>query len=76
MQLIALRFGTEVWQHHQLYLRTRSRALLSEKTVRQVLAPLVIKPLLHLPQNSIITKIRRAFLGAEKDDPVDDRWVA
>jgi len=76
LQLIALRFGAEVWQHHQFYLRTRSRALPSEKTVRQVLAPLVIKQLLHLPQNSIITKIRRAFLGAEEDEPVDDRWVA
>jgi hypothetical protein len=76
LQLIALRFGAEVWQHHQLYLRTRSRALPSEKTVRQVLAPLVIKQLLNLPQNSIITKIRRAFLGAEEDEPVDDRWVA
>ncbi len=36
LPLIALRFSTEVWQHHTLYLRTRSRALPSEKTVQQV----------------------------------------
>jgi hypothetical protein len=69
LQLIALRFGAEIWQQHQLYLRTRSRALPSEKTVRQVLAALVLKQLLDLPQNSIITKIRRAFQDPKEDEP-------
>ncbi len=70
LQLIALRFGAEIWQQHQLYLRTRSRALPSEKTVRQVLAALVLKQLLDLPQNSIITKIRRAFQDPKEEEPV------
>lgn len=43
LQLIALRFGSLVWQQHRLYLRTQSRALPSEKTVKQVLAPKVIQ---------------------------------
>ncbi len=76
LQLIALRFATEVWQHHALYLRTRSRALPSEKTVQQVLAPLMVKQLLMLPPNSIIAKIRRYFLGVEEDEPTDDRRAA
>ncbi len=76
LQLIALRFGSEVWQHHRLYLRTRSRSLPSEKTVQQVLAALVIKQLLNLPQNSMIAKIRRYLLGGEDDEPVDNRWAA
>ncbi|ESQ16461.1 MAG: hypothetical protein N838_26430 [Thiohalocapsa sp. PB-PSB1] len=57
MQLIALRFNSLVWQHHCLYLRTQSRSLPSEKTVKQVLAPLILRQLLNLPQNSIIAKI-------------------
>jgi len=76
LQLIALRFGTEVWQHHTLYLRTRSRSLPSEKTVQQVLAPLMVKQLIDLPQNSIIARIRRYFLDTEEDEPADDRWAA
>jgi hypothetical protein len=43
LQLLALRFGAEVWQRQSLYLRTQSRPLPSEKTVRQVLAPILIK---------------------------------
>jgi hypothetical protein len=76
LQLIALRFTTEVWQHHTLYLRTRSRALPSEKTVQQVLAPLMVEQLINLPPNSIIAKIRRYFVGVEEDEPTDDRRAA
>jgi hypothetical protein len=73
LQLIALQFGAMVWQHHRLYLRTQSRELPSEKTVKQVLLPLILKQLIHLPQNSIIAKIRRYFAGAEDNDPHDWR---
>ena len=76
LQLIALRFSNEVWQQHTLYLRTRSRSLPSEKTVQQVLAPLMVKQLIHLPQNSLIAKIRRYFLGAEEDEHAEDRCAA
>jgi hypothetical protein len=68
LQLIALQFGATVWQHHQLYLRTQSRELPSEKTVKQVLVPMILKQLIFLPQNSIIAKIRRYFSNAEEDD--------
>ena len=71
LQLIALRFGAMVWQHQTLYLRTQSRLLPSEKTVRQVLASLLLKPLVKVPQNSLIAKIRRSGVGAEEDDHED-----
>ena len=61
LQFVALRFGTEVWQHHTLYLRTRSRSLPLEKNVRQVLTPLVAAQLVHLPPDGIIAKIHRYF---------------
>jgi hypothetical protein len=76
LQLIALRFGSLVWQHHRLYLRTQSRALPSEKTVRQVLAPRLIQQFVHLPQNSILQKIQRCLDDEEDDDYADHRWVA
>ena len=71
-----LRFGAEVWQHHQLYLRTRSRWLPSEKTVRHVLAALVLKQLLDLPPNSLMAQIRRALLGTGEEEPVAPPAVA
>lgn len=71
LQLIALRFGVEVWQQHHLYLRTRSRDLPSEKTVRQVLATLVLKQFLDLPPNSLIAQIRTLFYSAQKKEPAD-----
>ena len=68
LQLVALQFGTMVWQHHRLYLRTQSRELPSEKTVKQVLVPMILKQLIFLPQNSIIAQIRRYFAGTEEND--------
>ncbi len=76
LQLIAIRFDSLVWQRHTLYLRTRSRSLPSEKTVRQVLAPLIVQQLLNLPANSIIAKIRRCFMGTEEDEHQAHRQAA
>jgi len=67
LQLIALKFGSEVWNQHVLYLRTKSRYIPSEKTVRQVLVSLILKELINLPSNSVIAKIRQ-YLSYHKDD--------
>jgi hypothetical protein len=76
LQLIALRFGVEVWQQHHLYLRTRSRDLPSEKTVRHVLATLVLKQLADLPSNSLIAQIRILFHGTQEEEPAAAPSVA
>lgn len=76
LQLIALRFGSLVWQQHTLYLRTQSRALPSEKTVQQVLVPLLLKQLVDLPSNSLIQKIRRSLAAADEEEDDDHHGVA
>jgi hypothetical protein len=76
LQLIALRFDSLVWQHPTLYRRTQSRPLPSEKTVKQVLAPLLIKQLADLSQNPILQKIQRYFAASAEDPHDDHRWVA
>jgi hypothetical protein len=76
LQLIALRFGALVWQHHHLYLRTQSRALPSEKTVKQVLAPRLLQQFVHLPAISILQKIQRCFDADPDDDDEKNRWAA
>jgi hypothetical protein len=76
LQLIALRFGPAVWQQHTLYLRTQSRDLPSEKTVKQVLVPLLLQQLLDLPKNGIMQKIRRALAPAHESEHDEHRSVA
>nr|VFK03266.1 MAG: hypothetical protein BECKH772A_GA0070896_103144 [Candidatus Kentron sp. H]VFK06993.1 MAG: hypothetical protein BECKH772C_GA0070978_103902 [Candidatus Kentron sp. H] len=59
-----------------LYLRTRSRSLPSEKTVRRVLAPAIIKQLIALPQSTITAKIYHYFLATEEDEYENRRQSA
>ena len=76
LQLIALRFSDTVWLHHTLYLRTQSRALPSEKTVKQVLAPRLIQQFVYLPQYSVLAKIQHLVDSAEDDEDHEKRWAA
>lgn len=73
LQLIALRFESQVWQHQVLYLRTRSRTLPSEKTVRQVIAPQLVNQFIDLAHSSVIEKIQHCFDRAEDEDDHPNR---
>jgi len=76
LPLIALRFESQVWHHHALYLRTQSRALPSERTVKQVLAPQLLPQFIDLGQHGLIAKIQRGFDRAENDKEPDFRLSA
>ena len=43
LQLVALKFQHQVWEAFRLFLRTRSRALPSERTVKEVLAQELVR---------------------------------
>ena len=73
LQLIALRFESQIWQQHTLYLRTQSRSLPSERTVKQLLAPQLLKQFVNLPTNRIIVKIQRGFDRLDDDDDASQR---
>ena len=49
LQLFSLQYHQGLWKQQVLYLRTRSRELPSENTVRQILAPLLARQLLRSP---------------------------
>lgn len=76
LQLIALRFGSHVWQHASFYLRTQSRALPSERTVKQVLVPLILQQLVHLPAHGVLQKIRHCLVAAAEDESEDHHSAA
>jgi hypothetical protein len=70
LQFIALNFQDTVWSQHCLYLRTQSRDLPSEKTVKQIIAPLLIKQFFRHGDNGIIQQIRVYFMTVS--DEIDD----
>jgi hypothetical protein len=61
LQLIALKFSSTLWQQHVGFLRTRSRTLPSERTVKQVMAPLIVRDFLNPTAGGIIREIRTRF---------------
>ena len=58
MQLISLKFEKTVWQHFSVFLRTRSRMLPSERTVKHVIADLLVLNLINLPSNGMMREIK------------------
>ena len=63
LQLLSLKFTQQIWRKHNFFLRTVSRELPSEKTVKQVITPIVIFNLMALPSNGIIREIQQRFLS-------------
>ena len=70
LQLIALKFEQSVWRNFSGFLRSRSRTLPSERTVKFVVEDLLIKDLINLAPGAIMREIRmRCF----KHKPVFQR---
>ncbi len=63
LQLIALKYTQNVWEHFDAFLRTRSRSLPSERTVKYVMARLIINNFLISPKNGIIRIIWERLFG-------------
>jgi hypothetical protein len=61
LQLISLKDSDYVWSHFDVYLRTRSRQLPSERTVKHVVARLLINNLLSLAPTAIMREIRKRY---------------
>lgn len=74
LQLFSLKYHDGVWRRHVLYLRTRSRELPSENTVRQILAPMLAREFNRSCQNSLWRKIRGAINSDEDEN--DSLWLS
>ena len=70
LQFIAIHFQYTIWSEHCLYLRTQSRDLPSEKTVKQIIAPLLVKQFFRHGHNCIIQQIRVYLMTVS--DEIDD----
>ena len=65
LQLIALKYTQNVWEHFDAFLRTRSRSLPSERTVKYVMARLIINNFLISPKNGIMRIIWERLFGGK-----------
>lgn len=62
LQLIALKFAPEVWGRFNAFLRTRSRQIPSERTVKDVVGQLVLEDFLNVAPSATMQEIRDHFL--------------
>lgn len=68
LQLFSLKYSEGLWQQQVLYLRTRSRELPSENTVRQILAPMLAREFNRSCQNSLWLEIQMAINSDDDED--------
>ena len=66
LQLIALKFPSEVWGQFNSFLRTRSRHIPSERTVKDVVGQMVIEDFLGVAPSATMREIREHFLADPK----------
>jgi len=63
LQIIAIKFNDTIWKNFDAYLRTQSRNLPSERTVKYVISRLLIQDLCISAPSRIIRKIKALFFG-------------
>lgn len=59
LQLIALKYENSVWERFEGFLRTRSRELPSERTVKSVIGSMLVRDLLSLAPGAIMREIMK-----------------
>jgi len=66
LQLLSLKFKNSIWSQCDFFLRTQSRTLPSERTVKQVIAHLLMVDIfLSFAPGAIIQAIRERYLGGK-----------
>jgi len=75
LQLMALKFSAEIWKEYDGFLRTCSRELPSERTVKHVMARLLIRNFFIIAPITIMREIRRRYFRKnahfQHTDPVE-----
>ncbi len=61
LQIMSIKFHETIWKHYDGYLRTRSRILPSERTVKRVIARLLLFDLMGSAKSAIMQIIKTTF---------------
>ena len=73
LQLLSLKFHGSIWDAFTCYLRTPSRALPSERTVKEVLAQELRRDFHNLKPSAMMQEIRRLGQRADEDEIQGDQ---
>jgi hypothetical protein len=68
LQLMSLKFHGSIWNLRTAYLRTRSRALPSERTVKEVLAQELLRDFHHVKPSAMMQEIHDLTHRSHEDD--------
>ncbi len=68
LQLVALKLQGSIWASFTCYLRTRSRALPSERTVKEVMAQELLRDFHHVKPSAMMREIRDLAQRSNEDD--------
>ena len=71
LQLIAVKYSNNIWNYFDTYLRTRSRQLPSERTVKYVMARLLIRNFFISAPVAIMQEIRQHYFKRKSPEPDD-----
>ncbi|MCK5613017.1 transposase [Candidatus Pacearchaeota archaeon] len=63
LQLVSLKYTNDVWKKSFAFIRTKSRELPSERTVKQVIVPFIVFNFFNLAKNGIMREIHERFFG-------------
>jgi len=66
LQMIAVKYSDSVWSQYEGFLRTRSRELPSERTVKSVISNLLVMDYRSFAPSGILRKIRNHYLHKKK----------
>jgi hypothetical protein len=62
LQIIALKYSELIWEKYEGFIRTRSREIPSERTVKSVISNLLVINYRSFAPNGILGKIRKIYL--------------
>jgi hypothetical protein len=69
LQLIALKCSPQVWGRFHAFLRTRSRPIPSERTVKDVMAQMLLEDFLSVAPSATMQEIHKRFLADQEAAP-------
>lgn len=71
LQILAIKFNDTIWQHFDAYLRTKSRNLPSERTVKYVISRLLVRDLCGFALSAMMREIKMLFFGNKSPPKCD-----
>ena len=71
LQILAIKFNDTIWQHFDAYLRTQSRNLPSERTVKYVISRLLVRDLCSFVLSAMMREIKMLFFGKKSPPKCD-----